>query len=79
MTITEKEINEEIPGDMSILIVNARKVMCKAFNEIEGFRQVYIDNIAMLLHDRYDIINYEQRNKAAEDIMNLIFCDGGRQ
>jgi predicted hydrolase (HD superfamily) len=62
---------------MSVLIENARRILCREFNEDEEFRQSYIDNIAMLLHDKYGIINYEERNNAAEDIMNLIFCSGG--
>lgn len=56
------------------LIINARRKLCEAFREDEDFRRGYVDNIAMLLHDKYGIINYEQRNQAAEDIMKLIFC-----
>lgn len=58
------------------LIIDARRKMCQAFEEDEDFRQSYVANIAMLLHDRYGITNYEERNRAAEDIMNLIFCSG---
>lgn len=59
------------------LIINARKKMCQAFQEDEDFRRSYVDNIAMLLYDKYDMLNYEKRTQAAEDIMNLIFCSGG--
>ena len=68
-----EEINS-IDNDRVVLIKNARRVMCEAFKHDEDFRQTYVDNIAMLLHDRYGIINWEERNNAAEDIMNLIFC-----
>ncbi len=60
-----------------VIIRNAREQMCKAFKADEDFRQTYVANIAMLLHDRYDIIDWEKRNKAAEDIMDLIFCSQG--
>lgn len=65
---------DSIDNDRVVLIKHARKVMCEAFEHDEDFRRAYVDNIAMLLHDRYDIINYEKRNNAAEDIMKLIFC-----
>ena len=60
-----------------VIIRNAREQMCKAFKTDEDFRRSYVDNIAMLLHDRYGIIDYEKRNKAANDIMELIFCSQG--
>lgn len=59
---------------MSVLIENARKILCREFDDDEDFRRVYIDNIAMLLHDKYGIVSWEKRNEAAEDIMKLIFC-----
>jgi hypothetical protein len=57
-------------------IVKARKVMKDAFeadSQPGGFKDGYISNIAMLLHDHYGITNFETRNKAAEDILKLIF------
>jgi len=57
-------------------IAGARKVMWDAFEadpEPGGFKHGYISNIAMLLHDQYGITDYETRNKAAEDILKLIF------
>jgi hypothetical protein len=63
---------------MSVIIENAREQMCRAFKEDEEFRQTYVANVAMLLFDKYGIINYEERNNAAEDIINLIFCSGGK-
>ena len=59
---------------MPRIIRNARTQLCKAFEDDEEFRQTYVANIAMLLHDKYGIVNWEQRNNAAEDILNLIFC-----
>ena len=51
----------------------ARKIFKKSFEESEGFRYGYQSNIAMLLHDRYGMIDYESRNQAAIDIMAVIF------
>lgn len=58
---------------MSVIIENARKILRREFDDDEEFRQTYISNVAMLLHDKYGIVNWEQRNNAAEDIMKLIF------
>lgn len=55
-------------------IKRAREVIAKALEQDEGFKIGYVSNIAMLLHDRYDITDYDQRNQAAEDILKLIFC-----
>lgn len=54
-------------------IAGARKVMRDAFEKDDDFKHGYISNIAMLLHDRYGIVDYDIRNKAAEDILKLIF------
>jgi len=59
----------------NITIKEAREVIKKAFEEDPGFRRVYQDNIAMLLHDRHGITGHEKRNKAADDIIKLIFED----
>ena len=53
-------------------IAKARKVMRNALAKDESFRQGYIDNIAGLLYD-WGITDYDRRNKAAEDILRLIF------
>jgi len=58
---------------MSVIIENARKILRREFDDDEDFRQTYVSNVAMLLHDKYGIINYEDRNNAAEDIMEMIF------
>ena len=54
-------------------IKEARETMRKAFEEDEGFKEGYISNIAMLLHDKYGVTDHEKRNNAAEDILRLIF------
>ena len=54
-------------------IKRARKVMRKAFEKDGSLLVGYVSNIAMLLHDKYGITNYEKRNRAAKDILNLIF------
>jgi len=59
---------------MSEKIKNARETMCKALERDEDLRWGYVSNVAMLLHDRYGITDYDQRNQAAEDILKLIFC-----
>ena len=58
---------------MSFSIIKARKIFKKAFEEDEDFRDGYRSNIAMLLHDRYGIISFKERNDAANDIMKVIF------
>ena len=51
----------------------ARRTMAKKLRDDEGLRLAYVANVAMLLHDRYGITDYEPRNKAANDILTLIF------
>lgn len=47
--------------------------MAKVFKGDPDFRRGYVDNVAMLLHDRYGIRDYKTRNQAADDILRLIF------
>jgi len=54
-------------------IAKARETMRERFEQDKGFKQGYMANIAMLLHDRYGITDYDTRNKAAEDLLKLIF------
>lgn len=54
-------------------IQKARKVFKDAFKKDPDFKQGYRSNIAMLLHDRHGITDYDKRNKAAEDILELVF------
>lgn len=54
-------------------IKRARKIMRKTFEKDANFFETYISNIAMLLHDRYGITDVIERNKAARDILRLIF------
>jgi hypothetical protein len=54
-------------------IAEARRTMRDALEKDDGFKIGYIANIAMLLHDKYGIIQHQERNEAAEDILKLIF------
>lgn len=54
-------------------IAEARKTIRDALKKDEGLKIAYVSNVAMLLHDRYGITDYDTRNKAAEDILDLIF------
>jgi len=54
-------------------IEKARKTMRKAFEKDGALLVGYVSNIAMLLHDKYGITDYEKRNRAAKDILRLIF------
>ena len=54
-------------------IEKARETMRDAFEKDPDFKMGYVANIAMLLHDRHGITNYDKRNAAAEDILELIF------
>lgn len=56
-------------------IKRARKKIRKALENDPGLKLGYVSNIAMLLYDKYGIKDYDERNKAAEDILNLIFGD----
>ena len=61
---------------MSNSISLARKTMSDAFKKDKDFEYTYIANIAMLLFDRYNkaqFQNVEKRERAAKDILNLIF------
>ena len=51
----------------------ARKIMSATLKKDEGLRIGYESNIAMLLYDRYGIKDYELRNQAARDLIQLIF------
>lgn len=37
------------------------------------WRYPWQSNIAMLLHDRYGITDWDKRNQAATDILNMIY------
>jgi len=54
-------------------IAESRKVIRDALIKDKDLRWGYISNIAMLLHDRYGITNYNHRNRAASEILKLIF------
>lgn len=54
-------------------IGKARKTMADAFKADPDFRDGYVANIAMLLHDRYGITDYKTRNAAGDDIVKLVF------
>ena len=54
-------------------VKQARKTMADAFKTDPEFREGYVANVAMLLHDYHGIKNYDKRNKAADEIIALIF------
>ena len=54
-------------------IKEARKTIREAFEKDPDFKESYVANIAMLLHDHYGITDFETRNQAGEDIVKLIF------
>ena len=57
-------------------IKQARHIMRMAFKRDPDFKQGYIANVAMLLHDHYQNLDFEVRDireSAAEEIINLIF------
>ena len=49
-----------------------REKMKNSIQNDEGLQIGYISNIAMLLNDYYDIKDYETRNRAAKDILQLV-------
>ena len=54
-------------------IILARRIFKDRFEKDKDFRYGYQANIAMLLHDKYGIVDCEKRNEAANDIMKIIF------
>ena len=54
-------------------IQKARETLKQELEKDEELRWGYQSNIAMLLHDRYGIIDYNERNLAANDILKLVF------
>ncbi len=57
----------------AIPFIRARKRMAHALRSDEGLRIGFVANVAMLLHDRYGITEPETRDRAANEILNLIF------
>ena len=58
---------------VEITVREAKYVIIKAFKEDPDFRHGYQCNIAMLLHDHHGITGMSERNKAADEIIKLIF------
>lgn len=54
-------------------VKKARNFIAAAFAADPDFRNSYVANIAMLLHDKYGITNIETRNQAGDDIVRLVF------
>ena len=52
-----------------------RRSFAAAFDSDPDFEATYRANVAMLLCDRYGIKEYETRNRAAQEILDLIFRD----
>ena len=59
----------------NISFVQARQRIAEELNNDEGLYIAYGANIAMYLHDVHSITDYEARNQAAEDIVNILFGD----
>lgn len=55
-------------------IEEARRTIKQAFADDPNFRQGYIDNVAMTIHDN-GLTDCEARNKAADQIIKLLFED----
>ena len=52
--------------------------MRKYLDKDVDLNRAYLSNIAMLLHDRYGIVDYTIRNEAADEILKLVFdCKTG--
>ena len=52
---------------------DARQIMANELMNDEGLYIAYRANVAMLLHDHHGITSVLERNKAADDILSLIF------
>lgn len=53
-------------------VAAARKILIDAFRDPD-FLRVYVDNIAMLVHDQFGITDPEKRNALGAAVMNLLF------
>ena len=51
----------------------SREVIKQELERDEELRYTYQSNIAMLLHNKFDLTNFEERNEVANDILKLIF------
>ena len=56
-------------------IKRSRRIMRDVFEKDADFKYGYVANVAMLLYDRYGITDFDERNAAATDILELIFYD----
>ena len=54
-------------------VQKARKMMKQELEKDEELRFAYQSNIAMLLHDKYGVPDFDKRNETANDILKLIF------
>ena len=59
--------------EATMTVKAARKTIADAFAADPHFRDVYVANVAMLLHDRYGITNHKTRTKAGYEIIRLVF------
>jgi len=65
--------------DAGIKFIDARRIFGWHLRHDDDLRLGYEANIAMLLSDRYGITNFETRLRAANDILNLMFFNVGRE
>lgn len=71
-----EEIKEKISsffGKNNNIGISILEYYAQILDADEGHRLAWQANLAMLLHDRYDIKDFEIRNQAATDILNSIF------
>ena len=54
-------------------VKEARDFIAAQFAADSDFRRGYVDNVAMLLNDKYGITDMETRNRAGDDIVRLVF------
>lgn len=61
--------------DINVLLdfKDVREAFCNALQKDPSLRYSYQSNIAMLLHDRYSLTDHADRNRAANDILCLLF------
>lgn len=65
---------EDIIGNTKLSIKKLRALFREELKD-EGLWIAYQANVAMLLNDKYNMIDHKTRNQAAEDILKLIFWD----
>lgn len=54
-------------------VIEARMTIWQALQADPGLKDGYVSNIAMLIHDRLNGVDFQKRNDLANEILDLLF------